>query len=316
METGSNPSTRRSDVEVTLAIPFYRDLAYLRDAIESVVAQRSPHWRLLVCDDGAVEPGARELVEQIVGDEHARYVRNERNLGMVANWNRCLDEADTPLVSLLHADDRLQPDYVERMAALAQRHPECVAFYCGARVIDAAGRPRFSLADRVKPLFEPPGHEVVLEGEAAVVALTAGNFIMCPTLCFRVERLAARRFDPRWQQVQDLDLTTRLLMEGERIAGTREVSYDYRRHARSATHQQSESRLRFDEEFALFDEIADRAAARGWHEAAGVARRKRIVKLHLLYRSVAEAASLHPLRAASTLAYLARRSRGHAEGTR
>jgi len=131
-----------------------------------------------------------------------------------------------------------------------------------------------------------------------------GNFIMCPTLAFRRRLLGARRFDHGWEQVQDLDLTVRLLMDGEVLAGTPDVAYAYRRHRESATWVQSMNRLRFDEEFRLFDQIAARAEALGWAETARVSRRKRIVKLHLAYRVVRDVARLEPGSALATLRYL------------
>src|SRR5712671_2433445 len=90
---------------ITVAIPFYKGHAYLRAAIESVLRQTSSAWRLVVCDDG-LEPMTRELVESF-GDTRIRYLKNERNLGMAGNWNRCLDVVDTDLVNLLHNDDGL-----------------------------------------------------------------------------------------------------------------------------------------------------------------------------------------------------------------
>src|SRR5437016_5010424 len=44
---------------LTVAIPFYKGQDYLRRAIESVLRQSSPDWRLVVCDDGP-EPGTAE----------------------------------------------------------------------------------------------------------------------------------------------------------------------------------------------------------------------------------------------------------------
>ena len=136
-----------------------------------------------------------------------------------------------------------------------------------------------------------------------------GNFIMCPTLCYRRSTLGARRFDHGWEQVQDLDLTIRLLMDGETLVGTSEVAYAYRRHPESATWVQSQNRLRFDEEFRLFDQIAAHADALGWDEVARVSRRKRIVKLHLLYRAFGDLLRLRFRAAKQTLRYLRKRSR-------
>jgi len=295
---------------ITLAIPFYRGLEYLRIAVESVLAQDRSDWRLIVCDDGGVEPGASELVESL-HDDRITYQLAPGHLGMVHNWNRCLDEASSPLVTLLHADDRLLPSYVALVLGLANRHPEAVAYFCGAATIDAEGRRRFSTADAVKRLFVPDaGGEIVLRGEPAVKALMAGNFIMCPTLSFRKSLLGDERFSDRWNQVQDLELTTRLLMAGSSIVGTREVAYEYRRHGASATTLQSSTFLRFDEEFSLFGEIAEGAERRGWHDAARVARERRIVKLHLLYRALVELARLRPGRALANLRYLLRQRPG------
>ncbi len=54
----------------------------------------------------------------------------------------------------------------------------------------------------------------------------------------------------------------------------------------------------------LFDQIASRAEALGWSETAKVSRRKRIVKLHLLYRALRDLLRLRLRSAAQTLRYL------------
>ena len=146
----------------------------------------------------------------------------------------------------------------------------------------------------------------MLQGEPALRALAAGNFIMCPTLCFRRSVLGARRFDPRWRQVQDLDLTARLLLEGATLAGSREAAYAYRRHGESATERQSESLLRFEEELALLAELARAARQRGWPRAARAAARAWTPKLHIAYRALGDAARGRPRDAAAKLRFLAR----------
>lgn len=295
---------------ITVVIPFYENPVYLHVAIESVCLQSSPDWRLLVVDDSAgrePEDRVRAVVDSF-RDDRIRYLRNAENRGIVANWNYCLDEAGGDLITLLHGDDRLLPGYVELMTGLAAVHPDAVAFYCAAHIIDRDGKRTFSLQDAVKRLFAPAARgETVLRGEQGAAALMAGNFIMCPTLCFQTAILGARRFAEEWSQVQDLELTVRLLMEGETLVGSRDIAYAYRRHPESATAAQSESMVRFDEEFRLFDQVADRASARDWPDAEQIARRKRIVKLHLLYRTLREVVRLRPQRALATLRFLGRR---------
>lgn len=292
---------------LTVAIPFHRGLGYLREAIESVLAQTRADWRCLVSDDRG-EPDAEAARALVAGfsDPRLAYARNPANLGMVANWNRCLELAETELVTLLHADDRLLPGYVETLLGLAERFPDAAAWFCAAQIVGPSGERRFSLADAVKPLFTPRGRgPIVLRGEAGLRALAAGNFIICPTLCFRRAALGARGFDPRWRQVQDLELTARLLLGGATLAGTREVAYAYRRHPGSATERQTESLLRFEEELALLADLAAAAEAAGWRRAARVARRAWTPKLHLAWRALLDLAALRPAAAARKLGALA-----------
>lgn len=275
--------TERAAEPLTIAIPFYKGLAYLRLAIESVLRQSSPDWRLIVCDDGP-EPGTAELVASF-NDPRIRYLKNERNLGMAGNWDRCLDAADTDLVNLLHNDDELLPNYVAEMRAAGQQFPDAAAFFCRARVIDAAGRETFSLVDYVKRFLQPKSAgPLVLHGKSAIEALMHGDFIMCPTVCYRRGRLPAKRFDGHWRQVLDLDFFTRILLGGGTMVGLPAVAYAYRRHPENATAQQTESLLRFEEESRIHDRIAGIARERGWPRVARAAAGKRVIKLHLAFR--------------------------------
>jgi glycosyltransferase involved in cell wall biosynthesis len=293
---------------LTVAIPFFRGLPYLREAIESVRAQTRGDWKLLVSDDrGEPDPEATRALVASFGDPRVAYARNERTLGMVLHWNRCLERADTELVTLLHADDRLLPGYAEIVLTLAERFPEAAALFCAAEIIGPSGERRFSLADASKALFAPRGSgPLVLRGEPALRALAAGNFIMCPTLCFRRAALGGVRFDPRWSQVQDLDLSARLLLAGATLVGSRKVAYAYRRHPESATERQSESLLRFREELALLAELADAAERAGWHAAARAAAGAWTPRLHLGYRALRDVAAGRPRAAGAKLRFLVR----------
>ena len=204
---------------LTVAIPYYAGRDFLARAVASVQRQTWPHWRLLVCDDR----GSEERVDDLIvgsADPRQAYARNAGNLGMAGNWNRCLDLAETELVTLLHSDDELMEGYCEQMVRAAQAYPEAAAFFCAAQIIDREGRQRFSFPDLFKRfLMRPRRLPVVLGGEESLEALLRGNFIMCPTVCYRKSRLGLRRFDSRWKFVLDLDFFARLLLDGERSSG-------------------------------------------------------------------------------------------------
>ena len=91
---------------LTIAIPFHRDLHYLEQAVRSALDQEDGELKLLVVDDGEQEQGVARLLEGF-GDGRISYHRNPTHLGMVRNWNQCLELVETELVTLLHADDQL-----------------------------------------------------------------------------------------------------------------------------------------------------------------------------------------------------------------
>ena len=115
-----------------------------------------------------------------------------------------------------------------------------------------------------------------------------GQTVFCPALCYRRSLLAPAPFSTRWGMVLDLALLAEFLLDGRQLVGLREVEYAYRRHPASQSAELTENTQRFREELALFDEIAARAAARGWTRAARTARRKRIVRLHLAFRATVD----------------------------
>jgi len=300
---------------ITFAIPFYRGLGWLGEAIESVRAQRIAEWRAVVLDDrGEASEAVHERIAGL-GDPRIEYRANPATLGMVGNWNRGLDAASTDLVTLLHSDDRLLPHYAEQMLSLAESHPRAVALCCAAELIDAEGRPTWTPADSYKRLLVPRAEPWRLAGEAGLRALLRGDFVMCPTLCWRRSRLGARRFEPGWRQVQDLELLARLLLDGDEIVGTHRAAYAYRRHPESATARQSEDLSRFEEEFALYDRLAARAGERGWRGAERAARRKAVVRLHLGFRIAADLVALRPAAAARKLGYWLRGSGAASSGS-
>jgi glycosyltransferase involved in cell wall biosynthesis len=244
-----------------------------------------------VCDDSS-EAGVEELVRKIGGSRVA-YSRNAQNLGMAANFNRCLDVAETDLVTILHNDDELMINYCREMRAAAARHPDAVALFCRTEIIGPQSQSWFSLADLVKNwIVGWDGAELVLSGEPAIRRLLRANFIPAPTLCFRKSRLGTRRFDGAFRFVLDLELTTSLLLSGEKLVGLRDRCYRYRRHERNATEDLTKSQLRFREESDYYDRMLETARSRGWDKCVELAERKRIIKLNIAYRALKSAALL------------------------
>ncbi|AUG77775.1 glycosyl transferase family 2 [Kitasatospora sp. MMS16-BH015] len=265
-----------------ITMPYYGDFAQMQAAVRSVLAQNGADWRLTVVDDGR-EPGVPEWFEALA-DPRVRYFRNERNLGVTGNFNRCLELAEAEYVVLMGCDDLMRPSYLDVVRATADREPEAAMIQPGVEVIGSDGLPYDTLADRTKrKLYAPKGPgRALLGGEELAVSLLRGNWLYFPSICWRLDAVRRYGFRADLGVIQDLALVIDLLVAGETLATTPEVCFSYRRHAESESSAKAYTGHRFEEAKRFFLETADRLEAFGWPQAAKVARLHLSSRLHAL----------------------------------
>ena len=113
--------------KVTVIIPLYNKAAYVKRALDSLIAQTFADYELLVIDDGSTDGGGAIVAR--CGDARVRLIRQD-TAGPAHARNRGIDEASGELVAFLDADDEWMPRYLEHsLAALESAGPEvaCVS---------------------------------------------------------------------------------------------------------------------------------------------------------------------------------------------
>jgi glycosyltransferase involved in cell wall biosynthesis len=100
---------------VSICIPTYNAGEFFEDALQSALAQTHTHTEIVICDDGSTD-NTVEIVEKYQKQHaHIRLIKNEHNLGMVNNWNKCIEESKGEWIKFLFQDDLLQKDCVQKM---------------------------------------------------------------------------------------------------------------------------------------------------------------------------------------------------------
>lgn len=107
---------------VTILMPAYNVAPYIKEAIESVLAQTYKDFTLLVIDDCSTDNTA-EVVHSF-SDARIRYEKNPHNLGLAENLNRGLELSDTELCARMDGDDIAEPDWLETGIKVLDTHPE------------------------------------------------------------------------------------------------------------------------------------------------------------------------------------------------
>ncbi|MFO7977562.1 MAG: glycosyltransferase [Bacteroidales bacterium] len=106
----------------TIAIPVFNRFDFFEQAIHSALNQ-TVKCRIVVLDNASDHGLFSSFVSEL-NNPLVSYHRNEKNLGMVPNWNKCIEMAQTPWISILHDDDLLHPQFVETMLKAIKKHPE------------------------------------------------------------------------------------------------------------------------------------------------------------------------------------------------
>lgn len=124
--------------QVTFLMPVWNAGPYLAPAIESVLAQTDPRWRLIVVDDRSTDGSAD--VAASFDDERIRLIRLPENLGQTGALNQGLAAIETPWTARVDQDDVAAPERVARQLAYLEAHPGTVLLGSWADVIDDSGK--------------------------------------------------------------------------------------------------------------------------------------------------------------------------------
>ena len=100
---------------------------YLRECIESILAQTFQDFELLLVDDCSSDASESIAHEYCAKDPRVRYTRNDRNLGLVKNWNRCAQLARGEWIKFVFQDDIIAPSCLDRMLSAVAREPTLIA---------------------------------------------------------------------------------------------------------------------------------------------------------------------------------------------
>lgn len=123
---------------VSVLITVYDGESFLREAVDSILAQTHHALELVIVDDGSKDATNRILATYT--DPRVRVIRNDENIGQTRSLNRGLAEARGRYVARQHADDRSHPERIARQLAFLETYPDAVLIGCQARTIDNRGR--------------------------------------------------------------------------------------------------------------------------------------------------------------------------------
>ena len=123
-----------------IGMPVYNGARFIREALDSLVSQSHQDWTMLISDNASEDETPDICKEYCKKDERIRYVRQERNIGPVANFKYLLDQADAPFFMWAASDDTWHPDFIASCMQLLEKEGTIGFAFSNLAVIDSQGR--------------------------------------------------------------------------------------------------------------------------------------------------------------------------------
>jgi glycosyltransferase involved in cell wall biosynthesis len=194
---------------IDVIVPCYNYGPFLRECVESVLAQSFRAVRVLIIDDASTDTTPIVAKELVLEDPRVSLIRHAANMGHIATYNEGIAWASADYMLLLSADDFLLPGALARAAALMDAHPE-VGFTFG----------RYMQLYPGDPCPAPPkdhGHQAwqILDGLEFVALNGARNDVATATA---VVRTALQKqlggYSPDLPHAGDMEMWLRFALHG------------------------------------------------------------------------------------------------------
>ncbi|AST58539.1 glycosyltransferase [Thermoanaerobacterium thermosaccharolyticum] len=102
----------------------YNGCQYLKKSIESIINQTYKDWEFIICDDCSEDNTIEIISEYLKKDDRIKLIKNDRNLGLAATLNRCLNYVNGDYIARQDADDISMPNRLEEETHFLNKNKE------------------------------------------------------------------------------------------------------------------------------------------------------------------------------------------------
>ncbi len=121
---------------VSIGMPVYNGELFIKDAIDSILAQTFEDFKLIISDNASTDKTEEICREYAARDIRISYYRNEKNLGAAKNFNRVFELSSGEYFKWAAADDIIAPDFLAKAVEILDRDPSIILCQSKVKLID------------------------------------------------------------------------------------------------------------------------------------------------------------------------------------
>ena len=215
-----------NQITVTIAIPVFNGEKFLKEAIESALNQTVPADEILVFIHDTQDK-SRIIAEEFL--PKVRIVEENTNLNIGQAWNRLYEISQSDYVIMLHADDKLTKNAVQKIKNAINKNLDVGLIF---------GRSYFNKLDEEEIYltnFNPEEIPEMSPYQFQLAMLTKGFLPFCSGLCISRKLMVDLKFNENFSLILDLEFFHRILYFTKGLVLTDIISI-YRKHQDSTLH--------------------------------------------------------------------------------
>ncbi|UBF24882.1 glycosyltransferase [Kovacikia minuta CCNUW1] len=124
---------------VSIGLGVYNGENYLREALDSILAQTFQDFELIITDNASTDKTQEICEEYAARDQRIRYYRNERNLGASRNQSLTFELSKGKYFKLAAHDDVCAPEFLQKCVEVLEQNPDVVLCYPQTKIINEYG---------------------------------------------------------------------------------------------------------------------------------------------------------------------------------
>lgn len=124
---------------ITIAMPVYNGMPYLRDAIDDILSQDYRNLEILISDNNSTDGSYELCKEYAILDSRIKLSRNQSNIGGYANSKKLMDIAQGKYFMFVAHDDRHASTFITTLYNLLNENIHAVGSFCNVKFITADG---------------------------------------------------------------------------------------------------------------------------------------------------------------------------------
>ena len=207
---------------ISVCVPTFNASKYLRECLDSVLAQTFTDFELLIVDNHSTDETLSIVKEYAERDHRVRIIRNKYNIGAVRNFNRCLEVARGEWIKFVFSDDLIAPRCLERM--LAESKPDSSIICCRRDILFEPGtslevQKYYQQLLTIEELFHNSTKISANNFCEAVLDNRGQNFIGEPTAVLLHQKVLRKfgKFNPHLLVTCDIEFWTRIAIHAGMI---------------------------------------------------------------------------------------------------